>query len=413
MKTLLVMFVAGSIAVLAAGCQPVEWKWPWAQQGPPKQVHPSTASDADSNESPAVYETSGAEPARTTVPEDGVGSARLLVNGEEITVEDVLDPIMPQLAAKAAVAQPDEYRAFAQEIIGARIWQLVNEVLVYRDAQRTIDERYKDPINKEIDRLIQDRINQQFDGREARFDAHLTQLGITRERVRELARRQVVVSQYLRMRFEEGVREPTREELLDYYQTHMADFQSPASAELYLIEVPISEFREDGSSIGNATAEIEARRKARETAERAREEVASGINFGAVARQYSHGLKASEGGAWGKLTVPLRGKYALPSERVFNMKSGELSAVIEGEASFFVVKAGEVSPARVETFEETQPEIRAKLKADRLREVEDAYLHELRDKANIQRWDEFKREVVNRIPRPASAASPPTARSSS
>jgi parvulin-like peptidyl-prolyl isomerase len=416
MKSTCVIVVVAFAAACVTGCQASDWKWPWGQQRsvsiapePPGEV--AAFDDGDSR--PTAYEATTAAPARTTVRDDVVSSARLIVNGEEITVEDVLDPIRPQLEAAAANETAEAYREFAQQLVGARIWQLVNEVIVYRDAERAIDDRYDASINKEVDRLIQDRINRYFDGRDARFDAHLADLGITRERVRELTRRQVVVTQYLRMRFEEGIQAPGREELLEYYQAHLADFQTPASAELYLIEVPVSAHRDVEAGVGDATAEIAARRKARETAERAREEVLSGIDFCAVARQYSHDLKASEGGAWGKLTAPLRGKYALPSEKLFSLRSGEVSDVIEGDESFFIVKAGEAVPARVASFEEAQPEIRARLKSLRVEEAEQSYLVRLRDKASIERWDVFKREVVSRIPRPAATTPSPAARANS
>lgn len=405
MRTCIRQFVVVFAAIAAVGCQPADWKWPWGQQSPPPTVEASEPASAESDGDANPAAASDAQLARTTVRDDAIGSARLLVNGEEITVEDVLDPIMPQLEASAAESSFEAYREFAQHLIGARIWQLVNEVLVYRDAERTIDDRYDEPINKEITRLMQDRINRQFDGRDARFDAHLAQLGITRERVRELTRRQVVVSQYLRIRFEDAIREPSRDELLEYYHEHLADFESTASAELFLIEIPVSAFVEAEPAIGDATALINARRKARAEAERAREEILSGIDFSAVARQYSHGVKAADGGAWGKLTSPLRGKYALPSEKLFSMRDGELSEVIEGDDAFFVVKAGEVVTARVATFEEAQPVIRTRLKDEWQRVAEEEYLRQLRDSANILRWDEFKREVISRIPRPAASPS--------
>lgn len=416
MKSACVILVALFAAAWVVGCQASDWTWPWAKQNPPS-VAPASRGDvtasADGEARPVVHETTGVDPARTTVRDDAVSSARLIVNGEEITVEDVLDPVRPQLEAAAEAETAESYREFAQHLIGARIWQLVNEVIVYRDAERAIDDRYDASINKEVDRLINDRITRYFDGRDARFDAHLAELGITRDRVRELTRRQVVVTQYLRIRFEEGIQEPGREEMLEYYQSHLADFRTPGHAELFLIEVPVSAHRDAAMEIGDATAEIAARRRARETAVRAREEVLSGIDFCAVAREYSHDPKASEGGSWGKLTAPLRGKYALPSERVFSLAGGELSDVIEGDESFFIVKAGEVVPAHVASFEEAQPKIRAMLRAQRMQEAEETYLRELRDKASIQRWDEFKREVVSRIPRPAATTPSPAARPNS
>lgn len=396
--------------LLASGCG--EMSWPWFGQEQRPQTPPSAAAPASAEQASVSPESQhqppvSAAPARR--PEGPwLGSEILLVNGEEITVEEVLDPIRTQLERAAETVSYAQYRQEVQRLVGQQIWRLVNELLVYRDAKSLLNEQVEAALTKEVDRLIDERINNEFEGRRARFESHLAELGMPMERVRELLRRQILVSEYLRQRLANAVPEPGRDELYAYYQQRLSEYRRPARAELFLIDIPVDAYLDEADASGEAGARIEARRKARAAAERAAQEIASGIDFRAVARTYSKGIKAAEGGAWGIITAPgLRGRYAEPSRRAFELEPGRCSEIIDAGDAFFIVKAGEVIPAHTVSFEEAQPQIRSALRAARLRELESEYLTELREKADIQRWDQFKREVIERLPRPPAEAAGP------
>jgi len=395
-----------------AGCQGLSWS-PWSGPGssPPAPPVPASEPAQQAALTAAAATPADVESQRGPRPQGPwVGPGALLVNGEEITVEEVLDPIRAHLERAAATLSYTPYRDEVQRVVGQQIWQLVNEVLVYRDARKTLNERVDQALDKEVERLIQARIDREFDGLQARFESHLAELGWSMDRVRELVRRQVLVSEFLRQRLKEAVPEPSRQELYAYYQQHLAEYRRPASAELFLIEIPVADLVDESQAAGEASAHLQARRQALEVARRARQEIDSGVAFAAVARSYSKGLKAPDGGAWGVITAPgLRGRYAEASRRLFQMKAGECSEVIDAGESFFIVRAGLVTPEHTVPFEEAQPEIRDTLRAARVREMETEYLARLREKADIQRWEEFKKEVVARIPRPATEEQVPGA----
>lgn len=440
-RRILILTIA---AFAAVSCNQPGWdmrEWNWFGTNPPKQKEPAAGASAEgdlfdapqksstqlasSNDSATASRSTNSVPppgredntpphrAMASEPSPGVGirpvdrslrsdsrdvvsSGSLLVNGETVTVQDVIDPIRPGLVDASKTLSYDEYRALVQQVVGARIWQLVNEILVYREASRILDDRVTEALDKEVDRIIQDRINKQFDGRTARFESHLQEIGLTEKRVRELTQRQVLVTEYLRRKFENAVPAFTRDELLAAYQTYREEFKQEASGELFLIEIPAA----PADASASATEQIAARQQARSTAAQALRELKGGADFSAVARKYSKGVKASTGGSWGRLTEPLRGKLSLPSRQLFTMQSGEISEIIEGPDALFIIKAGEVTHEHTLTFEEAQPMIRRKLRADRMRELEEEYLGSLRQKANIQRWDEFKQDVIAQIPRP-------------
>ena len=343
----------------------------------------------------------GAESYQQRMSRGAIGANMLMVNGEAITIEDILDPIMAELERNAKVLAPNEYSRMVRHLVSGQIWQQVNERLVYREAAAKLDERMLQVLDAEVDRFIRQRVNAEFGGRQSRFEKHLAELGRSLDDVREHAKRHLLVSDYLRRKFTEQVAEGTRAELWQYYQSHLEDFTTPASAELFLIDIPYDAFAADRRCRPGSADWLRSKVQARRQAEKARAELVSGMPFAAVARTYSKGIHAADGGSWGAIgSSSLVGRYRAATEALAGMGSHEHSEVIEGEEAYFIVGTGQVQPAQVPSFEQAQPRIKGALRRERMAELEREYLEKLRQRANVQRWQEFQLEVLRAIPQP-------------
>jgi hypothetical protein len=88
------------------------------------------------------------------------------------------------------------------------------------------------------------------------------------------------------------------------------------------------------------------------------------------------------------------------TETLQGMDAYQHSPVVEGEDAYIIVGTGYVMPKQVVSFEHAQPRIKAALRQQRLAEMEREYLGRLRERATVQRWQEFQLEVLRCVPRP-------------
>ena len=330
-----------------------------------------------------------------------IGASILLVNGDTITVEDILDPIKSDLERKAATLSPEDYLREVRRAVAMQIWSQVNERLVYREAAKQLDERMGQVLDAEADRYLRARVNAEFGGRQSRFEKYLAGLGRTLDQVREQAKRRLLVTDYLRSKFSALLPQATRPELWQHYRDHLDDFTQPGQAELFLIDIPFDAFQQDRQSRPGSADWLQSKEQARTQARAALAELEGGLPFEAVAETYSKGIHARDGGAWGAVgATGLVGRYQPATEALAELDSDSHSGVVEGSDGFFIVGTGRVERAQVLSFEQAQPRIRDALSRDRYAKLEREYLDGLREQANVQRWQEFQLEVIRVLPRP-------------
>jgi parvulin-like peptidyl-prolyl isomerase len=331
-------------------------------------------------------------------PRDSIETPILFVNKEVITVQEVLEPLMPALEKAVKEMSLHEYNRFLEDQLRRRVARLVDEVLAYDEAKKEITEQMEPAIVKAIDQTERNRINAEFGGLFSRYQAYLEAHGQKRDDIRKRLRREMVVRQYLKDKFVPLIRPPTRQELSRYYQNNPQEFTEPLRVEMFLIDVPYWRFLKDANAdTGPAMWQklrgrerVEARRAALSHMEKARQELASGIPFDAVAKTYSFGPNRAKGGAWGPVsTGSLTGRWVEAAEVLFRLKAGELSDVIHTEEGLLLVKAGKRYEKRVIPFTEAQLIIDAKLIREQERRLEDEMLLKLRSKANVSDLPSF------------------------
>jgi parvulin-like peptidyl-prolyl isomerase len=137
------------------------------------------------------------------------------------------------------------------------------------------------------------------------------------------------------------------------------------------------------------------REQARQTIEQARAALRAGRSFADVAREYSRGVKAGDGGVWPMMSA---GNFRIePVERAaFDLDEGRVSDVIATDEGFYIVKARQVRPGRVVPFAEAQKEIRRTILAERQQELTREYYGRLAEKAVVVRNGELMDVAVRR-----------------
>jgi parvulin-like peptidyl-prolyl isomerase len=110
-------------------------------------------------------------------------------------------------------------------------------------------------------------------------------------------------------------------------------------------------------------------------------ELRSGADFAELAREWSIGPEAEDGGL-----LPPFAKGEMPEafDSAFKLRTGKLSDVIESPYGFHVFRLERKIPAQEPTLEEARDQIRADLEGRRLEELRRPWLRELRSQATVR-----------------------------
>lgn len=357
-----------------------------------------TVKKTSSTNETSADAANGPTPSAQAIHSDG-----LVIDDETVTIEDVLEPLMPTLQQMCKTLAAQLYYKQASEMIRQRIVESVAQHLIYRRAKKDINEQIEPALNKEVDKIERERINREFHGIEAEYDNYLHKSNRTRADVRKRLRAAVVVESYLRERLVKRVQYPRKKDLLDYYHQHIDDYSTSERREMLLIDIPIASFLDMKKPL-LAQDQAAAEQKARSEIEAAAKALRDGKKFEEVAKEYSRGLHKDEGGSWGMISTPLSGRWQKPSEKLFELKDGEVSPIIEDSKSFFIVKAGKTERKEVKSFQEMQPQIAQRIQDERFHKLRADFLEAELRKSTISPIDPFFSQVMNQIPKPKSSA---------
>jgi parvulin-like peptidyl-prolyl isomerase len=285
----------------------------------------------------------------------------------------------------------DEGRRKLDQLREGIVFELIDRTLIAQEAERRGLSISAEKMSRAEQRTIKD-----FGGDE-RYDAYLAEHHLTRDEYREVIKLEV----YGSLLREELNREltVTDEEAKKYYEAHKGDawMQMPerVTASHILIDARPNlisqqlgrEKHLSGDALAAAvSAEVERRRKA---AEELRSQAAAGADFAALARRSSEDPSSREqGGSLGSFTRDTHTRAF--DEAAFALKPGAVSAVVQTDFGFHVIKVSAHEQARVMTLEEATPEIRRRLMSEREAARLTEWLKEARRKARIHINEPFR-----------------------
>jgi peptidyl-prolyl cis-trans isomerase SurA len=194
--------------------------------------------------------------------------------------------------------------------------------------------------------------------------------------------------------------QPTKEEEQKFYDEHKSEMDQPESVRLAEILVapktvapaaadpnaataaqnsqPQSPAEEAAKQVADAAALSAAEGKANDLLKQIR----NGANFEDIAKKYSDGPSAPDGGALG---VFQRGKLAKELEdKTFSMKAGDVTDVIRTKQGYVILKVLDHQAAGIPPMKDVLPRIQDALYYDKLQPALRAYLTKLREDAYIK-----------------------------
>lgn len=298
-----------------------------------------------------------------------VNSIVAIVNEEIITNFDVL--------RRTAIALQQAKGTFNEADIGRKklefykeaIEELIDREVLVQTAQTALmnDEIKMDEIEKNLDSFIKgaaEEVNSL-----AKFYEIVSQQGMDPlEKKREL-RDDLMVEKILKVNVYRKVNVRPKDSK-NYYNNHLSEFYTESQVTFRQILIKFSEYED------------------RASARKAAEEVMTKLNnsefFTFLAKQYSNGPHAENGGLWsGEEVNDVRKDLR---DIIFTLKEGELSDVIESSVGYHIIRCEENKPESVTPFKDVQDEIHQKIFREKFAVEKKKYVDELKKKFYIKQY---------------------------
>lgn len=302
-----------------------------------------------------------------------------------------------ELARKAESLPPEEYRDYVAEWGAQLITDKIAEMLLYQRASLRQTEEVGKKIDAYVDGEIRKIVTEDYGGLQRRYEKYLESQGSSLQEARTQLRRQFVITGYLEMELKPKVAEPTRSELMATFESNREAWRRPARRSMSLIDIRIADLLPDDVDAPTREQLQAVREEARSKIKAAQLEIRNGASFADVARRYSHGVRASEGGAWGWVKPDsIRERFQPAVSVLEKLRAGEISDVVESPDGFFLVRCDELEPGVEPDFQSVQPQLRDFLFRKGYSQLMAQFISDLRAKARIEpaRLERFHAAVV-------------------
>lgn len=281
-----------------------------------------------------------------------VDSLVAIVNNQVITMSDLRNRYI-SLQAEGGIKK--EFREVSRSILE----QLIEEKLLLQEANH----RNIKVTDEELNRAL-DSVRKRFSSEEEFFKA-LKEANLSLEKLKENYRKRIMVQKLLRFEIGDKIY-VSLEEMENYYSSHLEDFTEPAQIKLRQILIRI-----------NPQGDL------KETKEKVNfiwQKLQEGEDFALLAKKYSQGPAASEGGDVG-LIVPSKLQPEL-SSLVEKLQVGEMGKV-QTKEGFHIVRVEMKKLPRVKSFSEVKEQIRGIIYQRKFDQEFTQWMDELKKKAEI------------------------------
>jgi parvulin-like peptidyl-prolyl isomerase len=341
-------------------------------------------------------------------PSDNSPVQRMTVQAETVEAADLWLGHREELAKKADSLATDDYRSYVAERAAQLITDKIAEMLLYQRASLRQAEEVGKKIDAYVDGEIRKIVTEDHDGLQRRYEKYLESQGSSLEQARTQLRRQFVISGYLETEVRPKVAEPTRSDLLAAYESNREAWRRPARRSMSLIDIRVADLLPGDVDAPTREQLQAAREEAHSKIRAAQLEVRNGASFAEVARRYSHGARAAEGGAWGWVAPDsIRERFQPAVTALEKLRAGEVSDILETPDGFFLVRCDELEPALEPDFQTVQPQLKEFYIRKVYNQMIAELISELRTKARIEpaRLERFHAAVVTAAVNPPVAAS--------
>lgn len=303
------------------------------------------------------------------------------VNQYPIFAGELLEKYRIQLEQAQPKMSADQFRQAQEDLIKRELLGAIEikiRVVGLKDQLKAEQlkqlEKY---LGEDTDKKLQDMMQQQDVGSLAELEAKLKPMGFVLANWKRSYTDNLMAQQFMALKAQSKF-EPSREDLLEYYNEHLTDYEFPAEVKWQQIVV--------SDSVHKGTD------KARRALNKVIDELIEGKSFEQVAKDHSDGPTAKTGGMRDR--SPVDGLKDKELKKVLlEAPVNDVSDVIRTETGFQIVKVVDRRDADRTPFEDVQEDIKKKLKMDHSMHLAEAAVKKLKESASIVTiFDEEKSE---------------------
>ncbi len=260
-------------------------------------------------------------------------------------------------AAQVPPGKEKEVQLFLlNQMLGAELMYQVSNKTVVKDQSKKVDDAFG-------------KIKSRFKT-DDEFKKGLQEQGLTEKDLLELIRRNVIIENYIEQEILPK-QQVTDTEAKDFYDKNPETFTQPEQIRASHILITV-----------DAKATDADKKKAKEKAESLLKQLKSGADFAKLAQENSGCPSSKQGGDLGYFG---KGQMVKPFEdAAIALKPGELSAVVETQFGYHIIKLIEKKPASKIAFADVKLKIIDNIKRKKVSEAINATLEDARKKAKIE-----------------------------
>ena len=310
---------------------------------------------------------------------DMSGGLVLSIGSETITVDEIVSVVMKMLNEEVGTNDFGQFRQQVGPAVSRLIRSKITDILLYEEAKRSVS----DGMDEHLDKVVEGEVNRfvaDYDGNVAKAQEAIEAMGFDWQGFRDYQKKLILTQSYLQRKMTDET-PVTHGELLDHYNANKAErFRWKETVEFSLIDIVVDKV-EPGKPSEQAAFDMGS-----ELVKRIRQ----GEDFGEIAKEHSHGRRASMGGRWSAVTL---GSLASPFDVLESyfpgMEPGEISDPIKAKGHVFIIKLESKIPGGERSFEEVQDEIEAEVVVERRARRYEEMVLKLIAQANISNLNEF------------------------
>ena len=316
---------------------------------------------------PNLCEFQGGSRIVATAQAEEVDRIVALVNDSVITLSELEELTVPMMMRLQTISDPVKRSEILTEQTQAALEQLIGQELLVQIA----NEQGVTVSDEQVEAHLSGLLNQQGWG-EAELQQYLTAQGMTREALKTQSKK-FLVQQAVAQRNLASKLSVTEVELKDAYQSSLSEAKAKLKVEGAHIFLKV---------VSGSTAAEEAaiKQRASELLQRAK----SGEEFGQLAREFSEGAGAGNGGDLGVIS---RGG-GLPSElesAFFELKEGELGGPVRSPFGYHILKVKKLSTQAPPSFADSRQALEMKLRQNKYQKALKNWIEEMKKSAFIER----------------------------
>ncbi len=294
--------------------------------------------------------------------EENVNSVKAIVGDEIITQGDVIK--------RAAVAIREAQERYAErefyekvnEILKDTLDELINRKVLIKEAQKLFgsDEAQMKEVEKDLDSFVKGAVKNV--GSLSKYYEIAESQGINPLEKKNELKEDIMIDKIMKENVYNKVKVQPKL-LRRYYTENIGEFRQKKEISLRQIMIKFSAHNNNKEETLAVAQQILKR-------------LEKGEDFASMAKQYSNGPNAEDGGLWSfnevnELRKDLR-------DVVYSLKDNERSKLIESPVGYHIFKMELIKPEKIQEFEEVQDEIYKKIYREEISRLKQQYLNSLK-----------------------------------